>query len=101
MTASPGREVDGNLLRSAAPGCTQARTNAQDASGQDLGDLAEALGRSHEVGRKAREGADVAFGHVRSIPAAGWSCSLTTLEPSTLYREAPIHAVARPLVQSR
>ena len=50
MTASPGREVDANLLRGAAPGSAQARTHAQDARGQDLGDLVEALGRGHEVG---------------------------------------------------
>ena len=50
MTASPGREVDGNLLRNAAPGSAQPRSNAQDAGGQDLGDLVEALGRGHEVG---------------------------------------------------
>jgi hypothetical protein len=50
MTASPGREVDANLLRSAAPGSAQARTHAQDARGQDLGELVQPLGRSHEVG---------------------------------------------------
>ena len=50
MTASPGREVDGNLLRGAAPGGTQARADAQDAGSQDLGDLVEALGGGHEVG---------------------------------------------------
>jgi hypothetical protein len=43
MTASPGREVDANLLRSAAPGSAQARAHPQDAGGQDLGDLVEAL----------------------------------------------------------
>ena len=52
MTASPGREVDGNLLRSAAPGSAQARANPQDAGGEDLSDLVEALGRGHEVGRQ-------------------------------------------------
>jgi hypothetical protein len=50
MTASPGREVDANLLRSAAPGSAQTRADAQDPGGQDLGDLVEALGRGHEVG---------------------------------------------------
>ena len=50
MTASPGREVDGNLLRSAAPGSAQARAGPQDAGGQDLGDFVEALGGGHEVG---------------------------------------------------
>ena len=50
MTASPDREVDGNLLRGAALGSAQARAYAQDAGGQDLGDLVEALGRGHEVG---------------------------------------------------
>ena len=50
MTASPGREVDANLLRGAALGSAQARADAQDAGGQDLGDLVEALGRGHEVG---------------------------------------------------
>ena len=50
MTASPGREVDANLLRGAAPGSAQARADPQDAGGQDLGDLVEPLGRGHEVG---------------------------------------------------
>ena len=50
MTASPGGEVDANLLRGAALGSAQARTKAQDAGGQDLGDLVEALGRGHQVG---------------------------------------------------
>jgi hypothetical protein len=50
MTASPGREVDANLLRGAAPGGAQARTHAQDAGGEDLGDLVEALGGGHQVG---------------------------------------------------
>ena len=54
MTASPGREVDANLLRGAAPGSAQARADAQDAGGQDLGDLVEALGRGHEVGVEGR-----------------------------------------------
>jgi hypothetical protein len=49
MTASPGREVDANLLRGAAQGCAQTRSNAQDAGREDLGDLVEALGRGHEV----------------------------------------------------
>jgi hypothetical protein len=52
MTASPGREVDANLLRGAAPGSAQARAHPQDAGGQNLGDLVEALGRGHEVGVK-------------------------------------------------
>jgi hypothetical protein len=50
MTASPGREVDRNLLRGAAPGSAQARANTADAGGQDLGDLVEALGGGHQVG---------------------------------------------------
>jgi hypothetical protein len=50
MTASPGREVDANLLRGAARECAQARADAQDAGRQDLGDLIEALGWSHEIG---------------------------------------------------
>jgi hypothetical protein len=50
MTASVGREVDANLLRRAAPGSAQPRTEPQDAGGQDLGDLVEALGRGHQVG---------------------------------------------------
>jgi hypothetical protein len=53
MTASPGREVDANLLRSAAPGSAQARPEPHDAGGQDLGDLIEALDRGHEVGVEA------------------------------------------------
>jgi hypothetical protein len=50
MTASPGREVDANLLPGAALGGAKARTDAQDAGRQDLGDLVEALGWGHEVG---------------------------------------------------
>jgi hypothetical protein len=50
MTASAGREVDANLLCSAALGSAQARANAQDAGGQDLRDLVDALGRGHKVG---------------------------------------------------
>jgi len=49
MTASPGREVDRNLLPGAALGSAQARAEPQDARGQDLGDLVEALGRGHQV----------------------------------------------------
>jgi hypothetical protein len=50
MTASPGREVDANLLRAAAPEGALARPQPQDAGGQDLGDLVEALAGRHEVG---------------------------------------------------
>jgi len=50
MTASPGREVDANLLPGAALGSAQTRAEAQDASGEGLGDLVEALGRGHELG---------------------------------------------------
>jgi hypothetical protein len=50
MTASPGREVDANLLRSAAPGSAQTRADPQDAGGQDLGDFVQALRGSHQVG---------------------------------------------------
>jgi hypothetical protein len=49
MTASPGREVDANLLRSAALGSAQARADPDDAGRQDLGDLVDALGRGHQV----------------------------------------------------
>jgi hypothetical protein len=50
MTASVRREVDANLLRSAAPGSAQTRAEPQDTGRQDLGDLIESLGRDHEVG---------------------------------------------------
>ena len=50
MTASPGREVDANLLRGAALGSAQARAEPQDAGGQDLGDLVEAFGGTQKVG---------------------------------------------------
>jgi hypothetical protein len=49
MTASPGREVDANLLRGAALGSAQPRAEPQDAGGQDLRDLVEALGRGHQI----------------------------------------------------
>ena len=50
MTASPRREVDRNLLRSAAPGSAQPRADPDDSGGQDLGYLVEALGGGHQVG---------------------------------------------------
>ena len=58
MTASVRGEVDGNLLRGAALGSAQVRAQAQDAGGQDLSDLVEALRRGHQVGVKSvRHGA--------------------------------------------
>jgi len=50
MTASPGREVDANLLRGAALGSAQARADPQDAGREDLGDLVEPLRGGHQVG---------------------------------------------------
>jgi hypothetical protein len=50
MTASVGREVDANLLRSAALGSAQTRAEPQDAGGQDLRDFVEAFGGSHPIG---------------------------------------------------
>ena len=55
MTASPGREVDANLLRGAALESAHARPGPDDAGGQDLGDLVEALGGGHEVGVEGGE----------------------------------------------
>jgi hypothetical protein len=49
MTASPGREVHGNLLRGAAPGSAEARAKPQDAGGQNLGDLVDAFEGGHVV----------------------------------------------------
>jgi hypothetical protein len=49
MTASPGREVDADLLRGAALGSAQTRAKPQDAAGQDLSDLVEPLGGRHQV----------------------------------------------------
>jgi hypothetical protein len=60
MTASPGREVDANLLRSAALGSAQARMHAQNAGGQDLGDLVEPFGGGHKVRMQGT-------GHRRSV----------------------------------
>ena len=53
MTASPGREVDRNLLCGAALGSAQTGAKPQDSGGQDLGDLVEPLGGGHEVGAEA------------------------------------------------
>jgi hypothetical protein len=53
--ASPRREVEANLLRGAASRGAQARADPQDAGGQDLGDLVEALRGSHEVGIQGHE----------------------------------------------
>jgi hypothetical protein len=50
MTASPGREVDANLLSGAALGSAQPRADPHDAGCEDLGDFVEALGGRHEVG---------------------------------------------------
>jgi hypothetical protein len=50
MTASPGREVDPNLLRGAALGGAKAVADPDDAGSQDLGEFIEAFGRGHEVG---------------------------------------------------
>ena len=44
MTASPGREVDGNPLHGAAPGSAQPAADPQDAGRQNLGDLIQAFG---------------------------------------------------------
>lgn len=60
MTASPGREVDANLLPGAAPGSAHARTNPKDTRGEDLSDLVEALGGGHEVRMQGT-------GHRRSV----------------------------------
>ena len=73
MTASPGREVDANLLRGAALGSAQPRAGAQDAGGQDLGDLVEALGGGHEVGVEG---------------VRGWTLHLPSGQPATAAREA-------------
>ena len=74
MTASPGREVDRNLLPGAALGSAQARAEPQDAGGQDFGDLVEALGRGHEVGAE-RDRHDPTSGeddeHSHSLTYAG------------------------------
>jgi hypothetical protein len=64
MTPSRGREVDANLLSGAAPGSAQPRAEPQDAGGQDLGDLVEALGRGHEVGM---EGVRAGHGTSRQV----------------------------------
>jgi hypothetical protein len=52
MTASPGREVDANLLSGAAPGSAQSCAKPQDAGRQDLGDFIQAFGRGHRVGNR-------------------------------------------------
>jgi hypothetical protein len=49
MTASPGQEVDANLLPGAALGSAEARAETQDAGRQDLGNLIQTLGRGHQV----------------------------------------------------
>ena len=77
MTASPGREVDANLLRGAAPGSAQARTHAQDAGGQDLGNLVEPLGGSHEVRIKSvGRGCARSLGHTCYLPAPTGGCRI-------------------------
>jgi hypothetical protein len=50
MTASPGREVDANLLRGAALGSAQARAGTHDAGSQDFPDFVEAFGGRHPIG---------------------------------------------------
>jgi hypothetical protein len=63
MHASVGREVQPNPVSSVLT--TQLSANAQDAGGQDLGDLVEALGGGHQVGA-----ASVAA----RGEGGGWSC---------------------------
>jgi len=78
MTASPGREVDANLLRGAALGSAQPRPDAQDAGSQNLGDLVEALGGGHEVGVEGIGHADSKgraqlLGSICLIPSSAWT----------------------------
>jgi len=81
MTASVGREVDANLLSGAAPGSAQTRSDAQNAGGQDLGDLVEALGGRHEVGVEGFTSAQRPQGpgrltllHTDYVPGPGSRC---------------------------
>jgi hypothetical protein len=74
MTASPGREVDANLLRGAALVSAHVRANAKDAGGQDRGKLGEPLGRGHQIGVES----------VAASAAGGWrhgSVHATTIAP--------------------
>jgi hypothetical protein len=52
MTASPGREVDVNLLCGAALGSTLTRAKTEDASRQDLCYFVQTFGRGHQIGIK-------------------------------------------------
>jgi hypothetical protein len=63
MTASVGREVDANLLSGAALVCAEPRPNPEDAGGQDLGDLVQALGRCHEIGMEGHEHPRLTWSH--------------------------------------
>jgi hypothetical protein len=56
MTASPRREVEAKLLRGAAPRGAQARADTQNAGGQDLGDLLQALVGGQEIGMEPAHG---------------------------------------------
>ena len=77
MTASPGREVDANLLRGAPPECAQTFTGADNAGGQDLGDLVEPLGGSHEVRIKSvGRGCARSLGHTCYLPASIGECRM-------------------------
>jgi hypothetical protein len=73
MTASVGREVQSNRVSSVPT--AQPSADAQDAGGQDLGDLVEPLGGGHQVGVKR-------LGHV--TPSADASHLITYRpEPQT------------------
>ena len=69
MTASPGREVDPNLLPGAAPGGAQARAKTEDASRQDLCYFIQTFGGGHEVGVESVAGRTVALSQL-TVP--GW-----------------------------
>jgi hypothetical protein len=72
MTASVGQEVDAEPLSGAAPGSAQARANAHDPGGQDLGDLVEPLGRCHEVGAEGVQAGHCTSRHgSRQQPGSG------------------------------
>jgi hypothetical protein len=70
MTASPGREVDANLLRGAALESAQTRAHPQDAGRQDLSDLVQALGRGQEFGVESVAGRTVALSQL-TVPGCG------------------------------
>src|ERR671918_1179012 len=87
MTASPGREVDANLLSGAAPGSAQPRARSDDAGRQEFGDLRKPLVGGQMAGVKgAGHGPDRRLTSTRlmNILRVNERCNTTSVRTSQL-----------------